>query len=223
MEPIKVFCYGDSNTYGYDPRTGFRLRSDERWTGLLQKKLGADYEVIEQGCNGRTTVFPEPGSEWKSGLYALKVCLNTYKPVEIMILMLGTNDLKVSYHASPEAITDGAVTLIEEAQTFMKEKCGRAPVMILVSPIELGEHIASGPFGYDFDRESVLKSRQLAPLYEEAARRLGCLFLNAASYAKASEADSLHMMPGEHRKLADAMYRIVLEASSRLSSEDLDR
>ena len=220
MKRINVFCYGDSNTYGYDPQTGLRHPSDVRWTGLLQSYLGAGFEVIEQGLNGRTTVFPEPGAEWKSGLYGLKVCLSTYKPIDIMILMLGTNDLKTYYNASAEDIAAGAETLIEVTKSFMTEKCGRAPVIILASPIELGPHIEDGPFGWEFDRESRRKSGRLASLYKAVADRQGCLFINAADYAEASPADRLHMDPPEHRKLAEAMYRAVLEAAGLRASAD---
>ena len=220
MEKIKVFCYGDSNTYGYDPSNGLRFSPDERWTGLLRKKLGSRYEVIEQGCNGRTTVFPEPGAEWKSGLYALKVSLNTYKPVEIMILMLGTNDLKTYFGASAEAIARGAEILVKEAKEFMTEKCGRAPAIILVSPIELGEGVTDGPFGYEFDRNSVLNSRRLASLYKDAADRQNVFYLNAADYAKASPDDCVHMEAEEHKKLAEALYEAVTKASLYRSIED---
>ena len=213
MKKVRVFCYGDSNTYGYDPSTGGRYPSDIRWTGFLQRMLGDGYEVLEQGCNGRTTVFPEPGAEWKSGLYALKVCLNTCKPVDLMILMLGTNDIKTYYHASAEQIASGAGTLVETAQAFLTEKCGRAPAVVLVSPIALGRQVESGPFGWEFDREAVEKSRRLAPLYRETARRCGCLFLDAAEIASASETDSVHLGPEGHRKIAEALCEIVRKAA----------
>ena len=212
MKQIRVFCYGDSNTYGYDPSTGGRYPSDVRWTGLLQRMLGDGYEVLEQGCNGRTTVFPEPGAEWKSGLYGLKVCLNTCKPVDVMILMLGTNDLKTYYHAPAEEIAEGAGTLVREAKAFLLEKCGREPAVLLVSPIELGENVADGPFGWEFDRESVEKSRRLAGLYREAAGRLGCRFLNAADFAAASKTDGVHLGPEGHRKLAEKIYSAIAES-----------
>ena len=215
-EKIKVFCYGDSNTYGYDPVTGLRHPADLRWTGILQRLIGDDYLVVEQGLNGRTTVYPDPEAEWKSGIYGLKLCLSTYRPVEIMILMLGTNDLKSVFHASPEEITAGIEKLIEETQAYMTEKCGKPPVIILASPILLGDNIAEGPFGGEFDSESVRKSHRLASLYEEAAKRHGCLFMNAADHAAVSKEDAVHMMPEEHAKLAEAMAEMVGKAAEIL-------
>ena len=87
-----VLCYGDSNTYGYDPRSGLRYPASVRWTCRLATLLGPDYHVIEEGCNGRTTVFDDPIEGWKNGLGYLKPCLNSHKPVDIVILMLGPED-----------------------------------------------------------------------------------------------------------------------------------
>lgn len=82
-----VLCFGDSNTYGYNPVNGERLSKNVRWTGRLQILLGDEYVVVEEGCNGRTTVFKEPVDVWKSGLEYLKPCLNSHKPVDIVVMM----------------------------------------------------------------------------------------------------------------------------------------
>ena len=95
---ITVLCYGDSNTYGYIPETGMRYPRDIRYPGRLQLLLGEDYAVIEEGCNGRTTIHDDPIDGWKNGLDYLKPCLNSHKPVDIVILMLGSNDLKETFH-----------------------------------------------------------------------------------------------------------------------------
>ncbi|MBQ1524997.1 MAG: acylhydrolase [Firmicutes bacterium] len=216
-DPVKIFCYGDSNTYGYDPKTGLRHPRQVRWTGRLSRMLGPEYQVVEEGCNGRTTVFPQPGEEWKSGLYGLKVCLSTYKPVEVMVLMLGTNDLKNYYGASAEQVAEGAETIARQAESFMMEKCGTKPVIVLVSPIFIREGIENTRFGYEFDGASIRKSHELAPLYEEIARKHGYIFLDAAKHAQASGDDCLHMGPEGHEALAEAVYDKVLEALERLA------
>ena len=95
-----ILCYGDSNTYGYDPSNGFRYPKNVRWTGVLADLLGPEFTVIEEGCNGRTTVFDDPLEGWKNGLDYLKPCLNSHKPIDLVILMLGSNDLKDIFHAS---------------------------------------------------------------------------------------------------------------------------
>ena len=105
-----ILCYGDSNTYGYNPVNGLRYPKDVRWTGVLQKMLGEEYEVIEEGCNGRTTVFEDAKEPWKAGLGYLRPCLNTHKPIDFVIMMLGSNDLKRMFHASAQEIADGRRT-----------------------------------------------------------------------------------------------------------------
>ena len=117
-----ILCYGDSNTYGYNPVNGLRYPKDVRWTGVLQKLLGEQYAVIEEGCNGRTTVFEDIAEPWKAGLGYLKPCLNTHKPIDFVIMMLGSNDLKRMFHASAKEIADGAEQLVSIIKEFTKEK-----------------------------------------------------------------------------------------------------
>ena len=108
-----VLCYGDSNTYGYNPENGLRYNEDERWTGILKSLLGPGYNIIEEGCNGRTTIYDDPLEGWKNGKDYLKPCLNSHKPIDIIILMLGSNDLKNYFGASSRDIANGAGTLAD--------------------------------------------------------------------------------------------------------------
>ena len=109
-----ILCYGDSNTYGYDPSCGLRYPENIRWTGRLAKILGSEYKIVEEGCNGRTTIFDDPIEGWKNGRDYLRPCLNSHKPVDIVIMMLGSNDMKEMFHASAEDIAYGAETLVKE-------------------------------------------------------------------------------------------------------------
>ena len=108
-----IVCFGDSNTHGYcaDPSDcadgGDRFNEDERWTCLLQKALGQDYLVIEEGLSGRTTVFPDPLQESMSGLDAIYSCLMSHEPVDLLIIMLGTNDAKERFAANAACIGFG--------------------------------------------------------------------------------------------------------------------
>ena len=88
-----ILCYGDSNTYGLMPDSPDRYPRDVRWTGILQKKLGEDYYVIEEGLSGRTTLWDDPIEEHKNGKKYLLPCLETHKPLDLVVIMLGTNDL----------------------------------------------------------------------------------------------------------------------------------
>ena len=185
-----ILCYGDSNTYGYNPVNGLRYPKGVRWTGVLQKMLGEEYEVIEEGCNGRTTVFEDAKEP----------------PIDFVIMMLGSNDLKRMFHASAQEIADGAEELVKVIKEFTKEKQGYIPKVVLVSPPEIGKDIANSEFARSFDEDAIIRSRELSVLYERIAKKYGCIFFDAAKVVESSRVDSLHLMPEAHKKLAEAFY-----------------
>ena len=206
-----ILCYGDSNTYGYNPLNGLRYSKETRWTGCLQELLGEEFSVIEEGCNGRTAVFKDPEEGWKNGYDYLKPCLNSHKPVDIVILMLGSNDLKTTFVATAKEIANGVEILVDTIKTFTKEKQGFEPVIILLSPPEIGEGICASPFHYEFDESSVLRSKELPEEYRQVAKRKCCIFCKTSEYIKPSQADSLHLMPEEHKKLANVLKEIIIQ------------
>lgn len=205
----RILCYGDSNTFGYDPVTGNRYDPAIRWTGQLQSLLGSAYCVVEEGCNGRTTVFTDPKEPWKNGYTYLEACLNSHKPLDLVILMLGTNDLKTMYQASPENVAAGIETLVKRIRSFTKEKQGFLPKILLVSPIHIGEDIITTRFHTSFDSSAANRSKALAQLYKAVAEQWDCLFLNAAEVAAPSPVDFLHMMPEAHTALAQTFAAAV--------------
>ncbi len=210
---ITVLCYGDSNTYGYVPETGMRYPKDVRYPGRLQRLLGEEYSVIEEGCNGRTTIFDDPVDGWKNGLDYLKPCLNSHKPVDIVILMLGSNDLKATFHLTAKEIADGAAVLVEVIRSFTKEKQGFIPRIILVSPPEIGKGIRTSPFYGAFYEEAVEESKKFPECYRAVADKYGCVFFNAADHIYPSETDSLHLTPEGHKVLAEKLCEVIRESN----------
>ena len=204
-----ILCYGDSNTYGYDPSNGFRYPADVRWTGVLRKLLGPDYTLVEEGCNGRTTVFDDPLEGWKNGLDYLKPCLNSHKPIDIIAMMLGSNDLKDCFHASAADIAGGAGVLVKTIQEFTQLKQGYVPKIVLVSPPHIGPGIEDSPFSYAFDDTAIDRSHRFAEEYKRVAEACGCVFFDAAPVAPPSKLDSLHLMPEAHKSLAEALARVI--------------
>ena len=204
-----MLCYGDSNTYGYVPETGMRYPKTVRYTGRLQLLLGEKYDVIEEGCNGRTTIYDDPVDGWKNGLDYLKPCLNSHKPVDIVILMLGSNDLKTSFGLSAADIAHSVAILVDVIQYFTAEKQGFVPKIILVSPPEIGIGIQSSPFYGAFSEEAIEKSRNFSQYYKIVAEQKGCIFFDAAQYVYPSEFDSLHLTPEGHCILAEKLCEIV--------------
>ncbi len=211
MKRKTILCYGDSNTYGYSPEDGSRYPRGSRWPGILQGLLGEDCTVVEEGCNGRTTVIVDEQEPWKCGETSLKACLNTHKPVDLLIIMLGTNDMKKQYYADAAGIAAGAEKLARISKEFLQIKQDYPPEILLVAPPELRAGISRSPFKDSFSEDAVKVSGQLAPLYEQAAQRTGCHFLNAAEIVESSREDHLHLTSPEHGKLAAAIARKVQE------------
>lgn len=168
--------YGDSNTYGFNPLNGMRYPRNIRWTGRLQQLLGDHYCVIEEGCNGRTTIFDDPIEGWKNGLGYLKPCLNSHKPIDIVIMMLGSNDLKETFHASAAEIAKGAEILVDTIQSFTEEKQGFCPKIILISPPEIGCGIVSSSFNFAFTETAIVRSKEFLKYYKQVAERKKCFF-----------------------------------------------
>ena len=206
-----ILCYGDSNTYGYNPENGLRYAQDIRWSGRLKTLLGSDYCVVEEGCNGRTATDDVVSESWKSGLYYIKPCLNSHKPIDQVILMLGTNDLKRDFHIGAEQAAERVGELVDVIYSFCKEKQGFSPVVILVSPPEIGENIVNGPFSVSFDREAAFESQKFSFYYKKIAEEKGCVFFDAATCCRVSEEDSLHLTVDSHKALADELAKIVRE------------
>lgn len=204
-----LLCYGDSNTYGYNPENGFRYPENVRWTGRLKILLGEDYRVIEEGCNGRTTVFDDPLEGWKNGYDYLRPCLNSHKPVDIVILMLGSNDMKRTFHTTADMIEEGISKLVETIVDFTGNKQGFVSKIILVSPPHIGEGIRHSAFYGSFDEDAIPLSKELAAHYEKVADKYGCIFFDAAKHIEPSDADSLHLMPKAHRVLAEKLAEVV--------------
>ena len=107
-----ILCYGDSNTWGFVPGSeGERFSWEERWPGVLQGELGADYRVIEEGLSGRTTVLDNPLEPYRNGREYLLPCLQSHQPLDLVVIFLGTNDLGDRYSLPPLDIARGAAQL----------------------------------------------------------------------------------------------------------------
>ncbi len=205
-----ILCYGDSNTYGFNPHTCLRYKHDVRWTGRLQKLLGEDFTVIEEGCNGRTTCFEEPLEPWKKGSSYLKPCLNTHKPIDLVIMMLGSNDLKTVFNATAEEVAENYESLVVDIEEFTALKQGFVPKILVMAPPIIKDNVENSLFfGNQFDKESIKKSYMLPALYEDIAKRHGCFYLNTQKYIEPSERDSLHLEPEAHEKLAEVIFEEV--------------
>ena len=205
-----VLCFGDSNTYGAVPtlaRVGrHRFAPDRRWPGILRKQLGAGWQVVEEGHPSRTTLRDDPieGSH-KNGLRGLPVSLESHMPLDLVILMLGTNDLKLRFAASPSDIADSIEVIAKAVLSSETGPGGSAPALMIIAPPPMQE--------VDWLAEMFLggagKSLELGPRFAEVARRCGAAFLDAGTIVESSTVDGIHLESESHRTLGGAVARVV--------------
>jgi lysophospholipase L1-like esterase len=197
-----VLCYGDSNTWGFDPETGERFGPEVRWPGVLAGELGDGFRVVEEGLSGRTTVRDDPiEGAHKNGRTYLRACLESHKPIELVALMLGTNDLKQRFGASASDIAQGAASLAEEATRGGYAPGGGALAVLLISPPPLGRLTELA----EMFEGAAEKSVRFAAHYQRFADQYGCAFLDAGGVAASSDLDGIHLEAGEHSKLGEAV------------------
>ena len=206
LEDIKtILCYGDSNTWGWNPATQARYARDERWPGVLRRALGEGYLVIEEGLNGRTTVWDDPIEGYKSGKEYLIPCLETHRPLDLVIIMLGTNDLKARFSLPACDIADGARVLVDIVLKSDAGPGGSAPQALLIAPPRLGR-LTDFAEMFEGARQ---KSRLFARHYRRVAGEAGCAFLDAGEVIVSSAIDGVHLDLSEHRKLGQAVAALV--------------
>ena len=215
---MNILCFGDSNTFGTNP-SGGRWPRDRRWTGLLQRRLGPDAYVIEEGLGGRTTAIEDPLESDKNGRRHLPVLLRSHRPLDLVIIMLGTNDMKHRFGMLPADIALGAEQLGVLVESYPYGPAYPVPRVMLVSPILIGEGVARSPFS-GFTEDAVGISRALAPLYRAHCEAHGWLFLDAAEHAEPSARDQLHMEADGHLALANAVEALLRAHFPALGGED---
>ncbi|MCC6458625.1 MAG: SGNH/GDSL hydrolase family protein [Caldilineaceae bacterium] len=197
-----VLCYGDSNTWGCNPANEERFGLDVRWPGILRTTLGTDYWVVEEGLSGRTTVWDDPIEGDKNGKTQLPSILYTHHPFELIIIMLGTNDLKMRFSVPAYDIANGAGVLVDIVNKSGCGPNGSAPQVLLVAPPPIA---TLKDFFADIFEAADTKSRRFAHEYERVAKLYGCHFLDAGSIIVSSEQDGIHLDASEHAKLAHAI------------------
>jgi len=202
---FEVLCYGDSNTWGTNPAIIGRFCGDERWPGVLQKALGDDYHIIEEGLGGRTTVWDDPIEGYKNGKEYLIPCLATHAPLDLVIILLGTNDLKKRFSVSAQDIASGAGVLVD---TINKSGSGRnfkAPKVLLLVPPPLGKLTDLSEM-FEGGQE---KSLMLSKHFKNIAKIYGCELFDTSTVIKSSDIDGIHLEKESHKKLGQSVANIV--------------
>lgn len=212
MSKIRILCYGDSNTWGYISGSDHQRFGDkERWPRVLANLLGENYEIIEEGLNARTLISndPRPEKYGKNGYEYLIPCLDSHDPLDLVILLLGTNELKSVYNRTPEEI--GEIYEKYFVNTIINRKSqvtNIAPKLLIVAPPlvnEEAEHCKNDPTYKDAGE----KSEKLCDIYKSIAEKYNCYFLDNDGLE--TGIDGLHLTKEGQKTLGENLYKIVKE------------
>jgi lysophospholipase L1-like esterase len=193
-----ALCFGDSNTYGWVPVTGGRFPRDVRWPGVLAAELGDAWQVIEEGLGGRTTIFDDPILPGRNGKTYLEPCLLSHDPVDLVVIALGTNDLKVRFAASAADIARGVAVLAEAA-------LATAPKVLVLGVPRLGpleEHPDEMAGAHE-------KAERVRPYLRDWATQLGFELLELHELVSFTDDDGFHLDAAGHRAVGEAVARRV--------------
>jgi lysophospholipase L1-like esterase len=205
MARRSLLCFGDSNTHGTvalrELGARDRLASDSRWPGVLAGRLGPGWQVVEEGHPGRTTVHDDPiEGAHRNGRTALPVLLESHRPLDAVIVMLGTNDLKARFSLPAFDIALGVEKIATDILRSEAGPDGGPPALLLVAPVPILETGLLGPM-FEGGCE---KSRRLAPLISDLAARLGVAFVDAGAHAAVDPVDGIHLDATAHATLGAA-------------------
>lgn len=206
----EILCFGDSNTHGYMPGLGTRYPLEQRWCGQLSALLGDGYHVVEEGMDGRTTAFEDDLQPWRSALGYISPCVKSHAPLDLIVIMLGTNDSKTRYGVSAEEIGFGLGELIQRIETFFRYNAGRAgacPKILVISPVPMPQ-TGGDP---EFNEESLAKQAALAPVFRKVAEQYGCAYANAEDWVSQDllGVDFCHFSPEAHRAFAQNIAGVI--------------
>ncbi len=203
----KIICYGDSNTFGYDPSGGLRYDENTRWTSVLQKNLGAEYEVINEGECDRTGFVDNPkGFSFSAQRHFPKI-ISKFNDIDLIILWVGTNDLQFQYDIGFNAVENGLEKLIRIAKEKSKH-------VIIIPSVILSEKVLEGPFNFQFDETSIGKSRKIGRIYKKLSNLNYCEYFDVNKFVNPTDTDGLHYDENAHKiigeKLTNRIQKILL-------------
>lgn len=207
MSRKRIVCFGDSLTWGFDPDNRVRFDEGIRWTSVLSYKLGDEYIVIEEGQNGRTIASDDPSEGEKNGMLYLGPCLESQSPIEIIIVMLGTNNLKPKFGLCSVDIAGQMELMLQKILAYNRFKCNDKMKVILIAPPYVGNNIRNSWLGESFGYEkAIATSQKLSAHYEELARKYNIGFIDSSKYVVVSDYDSIHMDSDNQIKLGNIVF-----------------
>lgn len=201
-----VLCFGDSNTYGFNPENGGRYDNTSRWTGILQELLKDDYNIIEEGYNARTVIFKDFGDYKTCSIDYLPDCLQKYTQTDLVIIMLGLNDFQTIFHASVDAVLMGIKTLIN---IIRNSEFHFNTEILLLPPAIIGQNIQRSNFGCMFNKRSISKTIEFSKKLKLLAKDENCEYFDINRIIRTCPEDSVHIRTDAHKKIAETLSVLI--------------
>ena len=198
----KIICYGDSNTFGFNPKDGSRFDENTRWTSKLQNILGNDYNVVNEGLCDRTGFVNNPKGFLFSAQKHFPKMITKTDNIDLIILAVGSNDLQFQYDVSFGAIEKGLEKLINIAQEKTEN-------IIIVPPVILSEKVLEGFFSYQFDKTSIIKSKKVGRIFRQIANVYHCGYFDINKITSPSDYDGLHYDENSHILIAEKLVNFI--------------
>ncbi|MDR7078970.1 lysophospholipase L1-like esterase [Neobacillus niacini] len=202
----RIVCFGDSNTWGFDAKSLERFPEGVRWTSLLADRLGEEFQVVEEGLSGRTAVVDDPLFEGLNGFHYLHPCLMSHAPLELVIIMLGTNDTKERFSLTSFNIAQGIARISQKAKNTPAGLKGAFPKVLVVAPPPIGKEYYETEVGKSMGKGCDIKSAELSTHLEDLMGIQKTEFLDTKGTVPMNMIDFMHLDEEGHKLLAEIVY-----------------
>ncbi len=205
----RIVCFGDSNTWGFNARTNERFPEGVRWTSRLAEMLGDAFQVIEEGLSGRTSVIDDPLFEGLNGYDYIHPCLMSHAPLELVIIMLGTNDTKERFHLTSYNIAQGIARLSQKAKTTPAASKGGFPKVLVIAPPPIEKEYYETEVGPSMGRDCHLKSEEMPKYLKELLATQHTEFLDTKGLVPMNNIDFMHLDEEGHKLLSHLVFHRI--------------
>ena len=205
----RIVCLGDSNTWGYDAKTLERFPEGVRWTSLLAELLGDEFQVVEEGLSGRTSVVDDPLFEGLNAFTYIHPCLMSHAPLELVIIMLGTNDTKERFNLTSYNIAQGIARLSLKAKNTPAGIKGSFPKVLVIAPPPIGKEYYDTSIGNAMGKNCDRKSEEMPVYLNELLKMQGIEFLDTKGFVFMNTIDYMHLDEEGHRLLSKLVFNKI--------------
>lgn len=202
----RIVCLGDSNTWGYDAETDSRFPEGIRWTSLLGEQLGDEFQVVEEGLSGRTSVVDDPLFEGLNAYSYIHPCLMSHSPLELVIIMLGTNDSKQRFNLTSYNIAQGIARLSHKARNTPAGVNGGFPKVLVIAPPPIGQEYFETEIGRPMGKDCHGKSVEFPKYLKELLKIQETEFLDINGLISMNKIDYMHLDAEGHKLLAKLVF-----------------